>query len=85
MKFDTSEIKVPAGKLIRLTLHHVGKLPKSSIGHNFVLLKQGTDVTAFATKAVQEGKAPDFEVPESLLPEVIVQRKTPAYYRTGCS
>ncbi|MBF6611091.1 MAG: hypothetical protein ITF99_08135 [Chryseobacterium sp.] len=63
----------------------MGKLPKSSIGHNFVLLKQGTDVTAFATKAVQEGKAPDFEVPESLLPEVIVQRKTPAYYRTGCS
>ncbi|WP_332019244.1 hypothetical protein [Kaistella sp.] len=32
MKFDKSEIKVPAGKLIRLTLHHVGKLPKSSMG-----------------------------------------------------
>ena len=76
MKFDKSEIKVPAGKLIRLTLHHVGKLPKSSMGHNFVLLKQGTDVTAFATKAVQEGKAPDFEVPESLLPEVIAHTKT---------
>ena len=23
MKFDTSEFKVPAGKLIRITLHHV--------------------------------------------------------------
>ncbi len=41
------------------------------MAHNFVLLEQGTDVTAFATKAVQKEKAPDFKVPESLFPEVI--------------
>ena len=76
MKFDKTEIKVPAGKQVRLTLHHVGTLAKTSMGHNFVLLKMGTDVAAFAAKAVQEGKAPDFEVPESLLPEVIAHTKT---------
>ncbi len=76
MKFDKNEIRVHAGQQVRLTLNHVGKLPKSSMGHNFVLLSQGTDVNAFATKAVQEGKAPDFEVPESMLSEVIAHTKT---------
>jgi|GEM_PF-45701 len=76
MKFDKNEIRVHAGQQVRLTLNHVGKLQKSSMGHNFVLLSQGTDVNAFATKAVQEGKAPDFEVPESLLTEVIAHTKT---------
>ena len=35
-----------------LTLKHTGTLPKSSMGHNFVLLKAGADVQAYATAAV---------------------------------
>ena len=52
MKYNLSEIKVKAGRTIKLTLTHVGKMPAAAMGHNFILLKAGTDVAAFATKAV---------------------------------
>lgn len=53
MKFDLSEIKVKEGETVVLTLKHVGKLPKAAMGHNWVLLAQGTDVKAFASLAVR--------------------------------
>jgi len=62
MKFDVSEIKVKAGEEIKLTLNHTGKLGKDVMGHNFVVLAQGTDVQAFANAAIQ-AKATDY-VPE---------------------
>ncbi|MEE2787139.1 MAG: azurin [Myxococcota bacterium] len=52
MKYNLTEIKVAAGRTIKLNLTHVGKLAAAAMGHNFVLLKSGTDVAAFATKAV---------------------------------
>jgi azurin len=52
MKFNLSEIKVKAGQTVKLTLKHVGKLGKDVMGHNFVLLKQGTDLPSFAEQAV---------------------------------
>lgn len=52
MKFDLSEIKVKAGEKIKLTLNHTGKLPKNAMGHNFVLLTKGTDVTTFSQAAM---------------------------------
>ncbi|MCY2686702.1 azurin [Salinimicrobium sp. TH3] len=51
MQYNLNEIKVKAGEKIRLTLTHVGQLPENAMGHNFVLLKQGTDVVDFAQKA----------------------------------
>lgn len=51
MKFNLSEIKVKAGETVTLTLKHVGKLPKAAMGHNWVLLKPGTDINAFGAKA----------------------------------
>lgn len=51
MQYDTSELKVKAGKPITLTLRHTGKMDKMVMGHNFVLLKEGTDMGAFAAKA----------------------------------
>lgn len=59
MQFDLSEIKVKAGEKIKLTLNHTGKLPKSSMGHNFVLLEKGTDVGTFA-QAAMNAKADDY-------------------------
>lgn len=47
MKFDKKELKVKAGSKVELTLHHTGKLPKKSMGHNWVLLKPGTDIAEF--------------------------------------
>jgi azurin len=51
MQYNLNEINVEAGEKVRLTLTHVGQLPKNAMGHNFVLLKQGTDVVDFAQKA----------------------------------
>jgi len=52
MRFNLTEIKVAAGRTVKLTLTHVGKMPAAGMGHNFVLLKAGTDVQAFASKAI---------------------------------
>lgn len=54
MAFDKKEIRVKAGQKITLNLRHTGKLPKTAMGHNFVLLKQGTDTYTFGMKAMQE-------------------------------
>jgi azurin len=53
MQFNQTEFKVAAGQLVTLTLKHTGKLDKSAMGHNFVLLKPGTDLVAFSTKALE--------------------------------
>ena len=52
MKYDLTTLKVNAGQTVKLTLTHSGKLPKASMGHNFVLLQDGVDDAAFATKAL---------------------------------
>ncbi|MEM9158520.1 MAG: azurin [Verrucomicrobiota bacterium] len=51
MQFDKTELRVPAGSKVTLTLNHTGKLPKQAMGHNFVLLKAGTDLAAFGAKS----------------------------------
>lgn len=51
MKFNLNEIKVKEGQKVKLILKHVGQLPENVMGHNFVLLKQGTDITDFAQQA----------------------------------
>ncbi|MFD2518914.1 azurin [Salinimicrobium flavum] len=53
MKFNLKEIRVKAGDKVKLTLTHVGQLPENAMGHNFVLLKQGTDIPEFANKAME--------------------------------
>lgn len=52
MQFSTNELRALAGKPITLTLKHVGKIPKEDMGHNLVILKEGTDEAAFAAKAI---------------------------------
>lgn len=53
MKFNMSEITVPAGATVKLTLKHVGQLPAAAMGHNWVLLSPGTEMGVFAQAAVQ--------------------------------
>lgn len=53
MKFNKNEIRVPAGDKIKLTFEHSGKLPKETMGHNFVLLKKGTLVKDFGQQALE--------------------------------
>lgn len=52
MKYNKSEFKVKAGQKVTLTLKHVGKMDASVMGHNWVLLKQGTDIPSFGEKAM---------------------------------
>lgn len=52
MRFDKNMLLVQSGQKITLTLNHTGKMDKSIMGHNFVLLKKDVDVIAFAEKAV---------------------------------
>lgn len=59
MQYDKTELKVKAGQKVTLTLKHIGKMTKEIMGHNWVLLKQGTDIAEFATKAMNE-KARDY-------------------------
>ncbi|ULC59326.1 azurin [Flaviramulus sp. BrNp1-15] len=54
MKFNTNEIKVKAGKKVKLTLRHVGKLDINIMGHNVVILKKGVDISQFSAKAATE-------------------------------
>lgn len=52
MQFNKAEIKVKAGQEVTLKLVHTGQMPKEAMGHNFVLLAQGTDLAEFAQEAM---------------------------------
>lgn len=73
MQFNTSELRAVAGKPIKLTLKHVGQIPKEAMGHNLVILKEGTDQSAFALKA-NEAKATDY-IPASEKASIIAHTK----------
>ena len=59
MKFDKTTIAAKPGETIRVVLKSIGKMPKTVMGHNFVLLKLGTDVAEFSTSAFN-ARATDF-------------------------
>lgn len=73
MQFSTNELRATAGKPITLTLKHVGKIPKEAMGHNLVILQEGTDETAFATKA-STAKDTDY-IPASEKASIIAHTK----------
>jgi len=52
MRYDKQELKVPAGATINLTMKNIGRLPKSAMGHNFVLLHRGTNIQAFSMAGI---------------------------------
>lgn len=62
MKFNKNELRVKPGQTVKLTLKHTGQMSKEVMGHNFVLLKQGTDLSEFAQQASQ-AKSNDY-IPE---------------------
>ncbi len=73
MQFNTKSIKVKANAKVKITLKHVGKLDKNVMGHNFVLLKQGTDLVAFGNKAAS-ARATEY-IPEDMKDAVIAHTK----------
>ncbi len=52
MKFNVTAIDAKAGEQLKIVLKNIGTLPKEAMGHNWVLLKPGTDLNAFAMAAM---------------------------------
>lgn len=48
MKFVPSQITAKPGENLRIVLKTVSTMPKAAMAHNFVMLKPGSDYTAFA-------------------------------------
>lgn len=73
MRFDTDLFKVKAGEKVKLTLKNVGQQPIESMGHNAVVLDQGTDIAAFGGEAF---KAKDDEyIPSTFASSIIAHTK----------
>lgn len=51
MKFNLKSITVKEGQVIKLIMSNEGSQPKETMGHNFILLKPGTDIMDYANKA----------------------------------
>lgn len=48
MKYSVATVEAKVGETLKVVLKNVGTLPKEAMGHNWVLLKPGTDINAFA-------------------------------------
>jgi azurin len=73
MLFNLKSMVVKEGDEVVVNFENIGKMPKETMGHNFVLLKQNVDVADFAAKAVQ---AKDNEyIPEDETDKIIVHSK----------
>jgi azurin len=55
MKFDVTRISAAPGESIKVVLTNASTLPKTVMGHDWILLTAGTDPVAFAAVAAQEG------------------------------
>lgn len=52
MRFNVATIEAKAGEELTVVFKNEGNLPKQAMGHNFVILKPGTDLAAFGNAAV---------------------------------
>jgi azurin len=69
MRFSPQEVTVPAGAQVTIVFRNVGQMPKQAMGHNLVVLQQGTDTLAFARAAVRHAQAE--YVPPEMADQVI--------------
>jgi azurin len=64
-RYDPATITASPGEQLRIVLKVASSLPKIVMAHNFVILKPGGDVTAFAAASAQAGDhdylAPEFQ------------------------
>lgn len=56
MQFDKKEIVVFEGQVVLLKLNHIGTMPKSSMGHNFVLIHPSISISNYAKQALKEAR-----------------------------
>ncbi|MBX2810380.1 MAG: hypothetical protein KTR25_01160 [Myxococcales bacterium] len=73
LSYSLKKIEVTAGSTVKLTLTHQGRMPKTAMGHNWVLLSNGTNANRFLNTAMRAAKT-DY-IPESLKDSVIAHTK----------
>ena len=73
MTFDKEELTVRSGQKVTLTLTHTGTMAKSAMGHNFVLLADGTDLSEFGQKAA--AAADNDYIPADAMDKIIAHTK----------
>ena len=69
LKFSVTQIEVQRGQTVHIQLKNAGTLPKDVMGHNWILLKAGSDATAYATAALS-AKGEGYQ-PKSLADQVL--------------
>jgi len=73
MKFSVTRIEAAPGESITLTLKITGRLPKSAMGHNWVLLARDADARAYCMSAMTAA-ARDY-LPPALADQVLAHTK----------
>jgi len=70
MKYNITSIEAKPGEELKVVLTNQGTQPKEVMGHNWILLKAGTDVAAFDAAAAT-AKDTDY-IPQALKDQIIV-------------
>jgi azurin len=73
MKFNLTKLEAKPGETLHVVLKSTGTIPKVAMGHNFVLLKLGSDVAEFI-KASMTAAATEY-VPAELKAQVVAATK----------
>jgi azurin len=81
MKYNITTIEAKAGEQLKVSLTNAGTLPKEAMGHNWVLLKIGTDVAAFDAAAAA-AKETEF-IPPALKDQIIAHIELLGPRKTG--
>jgi azurin len=69
MKFNTTTIVASPGEALDVVLTNIGTVPVEVMGHNWILLKAGSDALAFSNAA--QGAKDTGYIPPSLKDEII--------------
>ena len=73
MKFNLTKLEAKPGETLHVVLKSTGTIPKVAMGHNFVLLKLGSDVAEFV-KASMTAAATEY-VPADQKAQVVASTK----------
>jgi len=73
MKFSVTSIEAKVGEELTVVFNNIGSLPKEAMGHNWVLLKPGSDAAAFAAAAIA-AKDNDY-IPAALQGQIVAYTK----------
>lgn len=81
MKYSVTSIEAKPGEQLHIVLTNAGSLPKEAMAHNWVLLKAGSDVMAFAAAA--GGARDQGYIPANLQDQIIAKIDLLGPHQTG--